>query len=74
MEDIFSEEQKIFDDAQQYAGALKDGAAFDPAKYTLLAKEYGRMLKQLRRVTKLSDRAAGSLNESKHDLLDKAYY
>jgi len=39
-----------------------------------LAKEYGRLLKQLRRVTKVSDRTTKTLNTSKYDLLDKVHF
>jgi diguanylate cyclase (GGDEF)-like protein len=74
MDDIFNEEQKILDDALSYGKKLRNGAAFDPGKYDEIVKEYSRLLRQLRRVTKLSDRAAGNLNEHKHDLLDKVHY
>ena len=74
MDDIFEEEQKILDAAISYSKELKNGAVFDLNKYDDFVKEYSRLLKQLRRVTKLSDRASTSLNSSKHDLLDKVHF
>ena len=71
MEDIFSEEQKIYDDAVGFLANTGDSEVIDKARYEELAKEYNRLLKQLRRATKLADRAAGNLNTSKYDLLDK---
>ena len=73
MDDIFSDEQKIYDDAVLYLTELKDGAMADKAQYKSIVKEYGRLLKQLRRVTKLSDRTAEGLSESRNDLLDKVH-
>jgi diguanylate cyclase (GGDEF)-like protein len=72
--DIFEEEQKILDDATVYLAELKNGAALDISKYDEIVKEYRRLLRQLRRVTKLADRASGNLNEHKHDLLDKVHF
>jgi len=74
MDDLFSVEQKILDDAVLYSKELRNGAAFDIDKFDELAKEYGRLLRQLRRVTKISDRTTGSLNTSKEDLLGKVHY
>ena len=74
MGDLFSAEQQILDDALSYAAEIKNGAAFDSDKYHQLVKEYGRLLRQLRRVTKLSDRTTVTLNESKHDLLGKVHF
>ncbi|MCL2699318.1 MAG: GGDEF domain-containing protein [Defluviitaleaceae bacterium] len=74
MEDIFYDEQKILDDALIYSNGLQDGASVDKAQYDNIVKEYGRLLRQIRRVTKLSDRTTGGLNESKHDLLNKVHF
>jgi len=73
VDDIFSDEQKIYDDAILYLTELKDGAMADTDQYKSIVKEYGRLLKQMRRVTKLSDRTADGLNESRNDLLDKVH-
>jgi len=74
VDDIFSDEQKILDDAISYSAELQDDETAGKAQYDKLVKEYGRLLKQLRRVTKLSDRATVNLNTSKIDLLDKVHY
>jgi diguanylate cyclase (GGDEF)-like protein len=68
MDDLFAYEQEVFNNALQYADE------FDDAKFRELAKEYGRLLKQLRRATKVSDRTTITLNTSKHDLLGKVHY
>jgi len=68
MDDLFAPEQKILDSALLYADEQNDG------KYRELAKEYGRLLKQLRRATKVSDRTTTCLNVSKLDLLDKVHF
>jgi len=74
MEDIFSEEQKIYDNAIALSKESESDAPMAKAKFDELAGEYGRLLKQLRRATKLADRAAGNLNTSKYDLLDKVNF
>jgi diguanylate cyclase (GGDEF)-like protein len=68
MNDLFEYEQQILDHAVKYGKETND------AKFTELAKEYGRLLKQLRRATKVSDRTTITLNTSKHDLLDKVHF
>jgi diguanylate cyclase (GGDEF)-like protein len=68
MNDLFDYEQNIFDKAMLYSAESND------KKYGELAKEYGKMLKQLRIATRISDRATITLNTSKHDLLDKVHY
>ena len=72
--DLFEIEQKIFDEAVLYEAEIKNGAELDPEKYYKIVKEYGRLLRQLRRITKLSDRTTKTLNTSKIDLLDKVHY
>jgi len=74
MDDIFSDEQEILDNAVAYSTGLENDSNVDKARYDGIVKEYGRLLKQLRRVTKLSDRASGDLNKSKHDLMDKVHF
>jgi len=71
MEEIFAEEQKIYDNAVSFSSESGNDDKVDKVKFDELTKEYGRLLKQLRRATKLADRAAGNLNASKYDLLDK---
>lgn len=74
MEDLFEREQQILDEAVSYMEEMKSGGSFDFVKYALLVKEYGRLLKQLRQFTKISDRTTVDLNASKLDLIDKMHY
>ena len=69
-DDLFAAEQKIFDDAVKYALDIRNGVVPEINKYDELASNYGKLLKQLRMVTKISDWTAVSLNTSVHDLLD----
>lgn len=74
MEDLFAREQLIYDNAEKYANKIKDGAPCGSDEFISLVKEYGKLLRQLRRVTKISDRTTVDLNASKLDLLDKVHY
>lgn len=74
MNDLFGIEQKIYEDAESYLAEFEKDNTVSKAKYEMLVKEYGRLLNQLRRTTKVSDRVTINLNESKQDLLDKAHY
>jgi len=66
--DIFEAEQKIYEEAL----ARTEAGADEP--YAELAKEYGKILKQLRRLTRLSDKTANELHEANLDLNDKVNY
>ena len=72
--DIYEDEQQIYDGAIARVKAVNNGESYDFGDYANLAREYGKILKQLRRVTKISDRTAKTLNTSKHDLLDKVHF
>ena len=72
--DIFEREQSIFDAAVRHNNRIKNGEPFDVSEFETLTKEYGKLLKQLRRVTKISDRATDNLNASKLELLDKVHF
>lgn len=72
--DIFEREQIILDNAVKQSNNMRKGSSFEEEEYHILVKEYGRLLKQLRRMTKIYDRATDSLNTSKLDLLDKVNY
>ncbi|MCL2764347.1 MAG: GGDEF domain-containing protein [Treponema sp.] len=72
--DIYEEEQKIYDEAAARVLEIKNGAHFDFAEYAKLTKEYGGILKQLRRITRITDRTARGLHENNLDLTDKVHY
>jgi len=73
MEDIFSEEQGIYDTAVLHIKETENDTHIVKSKFEGLTKEYGRLLKQLRRTIKLSDRVADNLNTSIYDLRDKIH-
>jgi diguanylate cyclase (GGDEF)-like protein len=72
--DLFENERGIYDNALSRIAAVREGAQFDFAEYAEMAKEYGRLLKQLRRATRLADRTTINLYESNLDLTDKVHY
>lgn len=71
--DIFQREQAVYDSAVQQVLGIKAGAPVDPIAFEILTKEYGRILKQHRRINKMSDRATDTLNNSKLALEDKVH-
>ena len=73
-DDLFAAEQKVLDDAIRYSHELENGMVPDTSKYDELASAYGKLLKQLRMVTKISDWTAVSLHTSMHDLLDIVHF
>jgi len=74
MDDLFAVEQKVYDDAVLYAAELKNGVPFDPKKFEQFTEDYGKLLKQFRKLTIISDRTTLSLNTSKEYLLEKVYF
>jgi len=74
MNDLFAVEQKIYDDAVSYVAELKNGVLFDLKKIEQFTEDYGKLLKQFRKLTIISDRTTLSLNTSKEYLLEKVYF
>lgn len=72
--DIFEREQVILDNAVKHSNEAQKGHLIDVDIYNGLVKEYGKLLKQLRRMTKIYDKATDSLNTSKLDLMGKVQY
>ena len=72
--DIFEDEQRMYDDAVARVKAVRAGATFEFEEYAIITKEYGRILKQLRRSTRIADRTAFGLHESNLDLTDKIHF
>lgn len=73
-EDLYREEQIVYDNAIEYETQLKRGAVCEPEKFSELVKEYGRLLRQIRRVTKLHDETTSSLRTKKEDLQNKVNF
>jgi len=69
--DLFENEQRIYDNAIDNIARISEGAQFDFEEYVGITKEYGELLKQLRRVTRLADGTTTDLQESNLDVTDK---
>jgi len=68
--DLFEKEQHIYDNALSHVSDVQKGGPYGFKEFEALTKEYGRLLKHLRRTTKLFDKTVGDVA----DLSDKAYY
>jgi len=68
--DLFEKEQNTYDNALDHVNDAQRGASCSFMEFELLTKEYGRLLKRLRRVTKFLDKTVGDFV----DLADKAHY
>ena len=72
--DIFAEEQQIYEDAKNHVMSIHDGAVLNIDEFATLTNNYGKLLKQLRRATRLADRTTLDLFESNQDLASKVHY
>ncbi|MCL2208059.1 MAG: GGDEF domain-containing protein [Fibromonadales bacterium] len=72
--DLFEHEQQIYDNAVMHAVEVRKGVSLGYEEYTELVKEYGKLLKLLRRATRLADRTTTDLYESNLDLTDKVNF
>ena len=55
--DLFAAEQKMYDDAMAHVEEVHKGAHFDFESFVAISKEYGKLLTQIRRVTRFANRA-----------------
>ena len=69
--DLFETEQQIYDNALNHINTIKSGADCDPDEFAVITKSYGKLLKQLRRLTKASDETTGSLHNKAIDLSER---
>ncbi len=74
MEDLFEREQAILDRALAQLASIRQGSECDPSEFEFLVQEYNFVLRQLRRITRLSDRTTLDLNTRKLGLQDKVYF
>lgn len=74
MKDLFDEENKILEHALSYLGSLQLGESCDIGEYEKLVKEYRRILKLVKRMTRISDKTAVELNVDKLNLQNKVHY
>ena len=72
--DIFESEQKIYSSALKHLEDIHNGAALEFNDYEKLTKEYGKLLKQLRKLTRIADRTTSGLHKKNLDLNEKIHY
>ncbi|MDR1754903.1 MAG: GGDEF domain-containing protein [Eubacterium sp.] len=72
--DLFEREQSVFDKASELLKKTRASGKYDINDFERLLKEYGRLLRQIRRFTSISDRTTDNLNASKLDLLSKVHF
>jgi len=61
MEDLFKREQQVYTEALAHMQETENGIPCDAEKFKRLAREYGQLLKQFRKITKISDKSARKL-------------
>lgn len=71
--DLFEREQRIFEKASCHADNVRNGAPVNIDELETIAKEYGKLLKYVRRVTRFSDRNTFSLLKNNLDLNGKVH-
>lgn len=74
MKDLFEREQHVFDQATQHLKRINEGRPCDSRDFASLVEEYGRALRQLRWLVRVSDRTTENLNSAKQALLDEVRY
>jgi diguanylate cyclase (GGDEF)-like protein len=72
--DLFESEQKIFDNAVKRVEEVRNGDSFSFEEYESLAKEYGKLLKQLRKSIYFADRISNGLYKNNLILDDKVHF
>jgi len=72
--DIYENEQRIYDKAQNRINEVHEGAQFEFEEYEEITKEYGKILRHLRRITPMTDSATADAHEKKFDISDKIHY
>lgn len=73
MGDLFEREQDVLESAQAYANEARQQGYCNLDDFCRLTAEYGRLLRHMRRITKISDRSAQKLNYSRLDLLGQVH-
>jgi diguanylate cyclase (GGDEF)-like protein len=73
--DLFEHEQQVYDYSMNHiVEVLRNGAFFDFKEYITIAKEYGRLLRQLRITTRTADGITIDLHKNNLDLINKVNY
>jgi len=71
--DLFEKEQQFYDMAFTHIIDVRNGASFNFEEFETITKEYGKLLKHVRRITKLADKTTIDLFESNIDLNNKVH-
>lgn len=78
IEDIFDKEQRVLDNALKHIKEVRSGSPLKMEQFETLTKEYRMLLKQHRKVIRISDRASSNKiidqKERITDLSDKVHY
>jgi diguanylate cyclase (GGDEF)-like protein len=72
--DLFENEQKVFDKVSKRIEEVQKGGSFDFGEYESLVKEYGKLLKQLRKSIHFADRISNGLFKNNMVLDKKVHY
>jgi len=72
--DLFEDEQKIFDDGTKRIEEVRNGASFGFEEFESLVKEYGILLKQLRKSIHFADRTSNGLFRINLNLEEKVHF
>jgi signal transduction histidine kinase len=67
--DLFEKEQQIYNAAMNRIEEVRGGAPLDLEEYATITDEYGRLLKQFRGITYISDRVSSDLHKSNLEMM-----
>jgi len=71
--DLFENEQVIYEKALNHVNDVYNGSPFSFEEFETLVRKYGRMLRYLRMVTKVSDKTTIRLYENNKELFNKVH-
>jgi len=72
--DLFENEQKVFNNVTRRIEEVRNGGSFGFEEYESLAKEYGKLLKQLRQSIHFADRISNGLFRNNLNLDEKVHF
>jgi len=72
--DLFEKEQRVYEDAFNHVNEVRNGTQISIDAFETLAKEYGKLLRHVRRVTKISDKNTIDLFANNVDLKGKVHF
>lgn len=74
MPDLFAEEESFLQKYKEYLKMIPEGGACEREAMEELVTGYARILRQLRTLTRLSDRTTENLNCAKQELMQKVHF